>query len=198
MIGNSVAENSIMKITFKNVVFTLIFGALIFGYAFWQGKEAQKAEFELQKTRQGMVKTADKLVDALEETVTEKEGVTLDISYFSEEEYTAVIMAGQRNNLKTELLPILFAILKAENGRPGREFGIMHPRALDTNLYTQAGWAAATVQKNYDRWIKAGSKGDFIAFLGARYCPVGADNDPDGLNKNWIPNVTKWVEKIRG
>ena len=32
-------------------------------------------------------------------------------------------------------------------------------------------------------------KGDFIEFLGARYCPVGAANDPTGLNKNWIKNV---------
>jgi hypothetical protein len=31
--------------------------------------------------------------------------------------------------------------------------------------------------------------GDFIAFLGSRYCPVGAKNDPTGLNKNWVKNV---------
>jgi hypothetical protein len=34
-------------------------------------------------------------------------------------------------------------------------------------------------------------KGDFIAFLGSRYCPVGAKNDPGGLNKNWVANVKK-------
>ena len=32
-------------------------------------------------------------------------------------------------------------------------------------------------------------KGDFIVFLGNRYCPVGANNDPKGLNKNWVKNV---------
>ena len=31
--------------------------------------------------------------------------------------------------------------------------------------------------------------GDFIAFLGSRYAPVGAANDPTNLNKNWIKNV---------
>lgn len=31
--------------------------------------------------------------------------------------------------------------------------------------------------------------GDFIEFLGSRYCPIGASNDPMGLNKNWIGNV---------
>jgi hypothetical protein len=37
--------------------------------------------------------------------------------------------------------------------------------------------------------------GDFISFLGSRYCPVGAANDPTGLNKNWIKNVRKLYEK---
>lgn len=32
----------------------------------------------------------------------------------------------------------------------------------------------------------------FIKFLGSRYCPVGAKNDPRGLNKNWIRNTTKF------
>jgi len=30
---------------------------------------------------------------------------------------------------------------------------------------------------------------DFIEFLGSRYAPIGADNDPKGLNKNWVKNV---------
>ena len=30
---------------------------------------------------------------------------------------------------------------------------------------------------------------DFIEFLGSRYCPVGADNDPTNLNIHWIKNV---------
>ena len=29
----------------------------------------------------------------------------------------------------------------------------------------------------------------FVTFLGARWAPVGAANDPQGLNRNWVPNV---------
>lgn len=29
-----------------------------------------------------------------------------------------------------------------------------------------------------------------IEQIGAKYCPVGADNDPKGLNVNWVPSVT--------
>lgn len=39
-------------------------------------------------------------------------------------------------------------------------------------------------------------KEDFIVFLGNRYCPVGAKNDPMGLNKNWVKNVRRIYEKI--
>ena len=41
-------------------------------------------------------------------------------------------------------------------------------------------------------------KGDFIVFLGARYCPVGAKNDPRGLNKNWVKNVKYFLGRMNG
>ena len=36
--------------------------------------------------------------------------------------------------------------------------------------------------------------GDFISFLGSRYCPVGCDND-NGTNKYWVRNVTYFYNK---
>jgi hypothetical protein len=36
---------------------------------------------------------------------------------------------------------------------------------------------------------------DLISFLGSRYCPVGARNDPQGLNVNWIKNVKYFLGK---
>lgn len=39
---------------------------------------------------------------------------------------------------------------------------------------------------------------DTIEKIGARYCPVGAKNDPKGLNKNWVPNVTKYYTEYLG
>ncbi len=54
---------------------------------------------------------------------------------------------------------------------------------------------ANTVRNNYKRWIKAGRPGTYLDFLGNRYCPVGAINDPHGLNKNWVKNVKYWLAK---
>ena len=54
-----------------------------------------------------------------------------------------------------------------------------------------------TVRNNRQRFADYGHKSypDFISFLGSRYCPVGAGNDPKGLNKNWIKNVTFFLER---
>ena len=36
---------------------------------------------------------------------------------------------------------------------------------------------------------------DTVDKIGAVYCPVGASNDPNGLNQHWIPNVTKYYNE---
>jgi hypothetical protein len=40
-------------------------------------------------------------------------------------------------------------------------------------------------------------KGDFIEFLGSRYAPIGAANDPKGLNKNWVKNVKRLYRGLK-
>jgi len=46
-----------------------------------------------------------------------------------------------------------------------------------------------SISNNYRRWVKAGKPGNFIDFMGKRWAPIGAENDPKGLNKNWVPGV---------
>ena len=110
-------------------------------------------------------------------------------------EEAIILTAARRNGLSDEDIPLLFAIRKAENGPPGNEFGILCQRG--TNLDVQAGWAAATIVKNRRRWEDAGRPGEFVEFLGGRWAPVGASNDPHNLNANWIPNVKFWTAKLQ-
>jgi hypothetical protein len=113
-------------------------------------------------------------------------------------EYLTIIEAAEANDCADPvLLCVLFAIRTAENGRAGIEFGVLNPRAKDqpNSLRVQAGWCAATVAKNHKRWIESEQEVDFITFLGRRYCPVGADNDPGRLNKHWIGNVRRITER---
>lgn len=39
-----------------------------------------------------------------------------------------------------------------------------------------------------------GHRNDYLAFLANRYCPIGADNDPTGLNVNWLGNVSAFYK----
>lgn len=118
------------------------------------------------------------------------------------EELPIIIAAAERNNCRGDDFLILLAIRKAENGAPGREFGILHPKALaeiqvrpKDSLDIQAGWAAATIVKNRLRWRNCiGADCDFINFLGNRYCPSSADAQG---NRNWKRNVQYWFEKFK-
>jgi len=111
------------------------------------------------------------------------------------EQFADAVKVNIRPELRTELSRYVAAIRYAENGKT-YQYGIIHKRC-PKGYRNQAGWCAATVQKNYDRWIKAGSKGEFVVFLGKRYCPVGVDNDPDKLNRHWIGNVRKFHARFR-
>ena len=115
---------------------------------------------------------------------------TLEASYFPPAELATIRTAAIRNGIQpgTEDWYVLLAIRKAENGKPGLEFGIMNPKAND--LGSQAGWAAASILGARGRWD---GKGDFVDAMGARYCPP-ADHP---LNKHWAGNVRAWVEKLK-
>lgn len=52
-----------------------------------------------------------------------------------------------------------------------------------------------TINNTFTRWQLAGAKGDFLEALARRYAPVGAENDPSGLNKNWFKNVKYYLER---
>ena len=54
-----------------------------------------------------------------------------------------------------------------------------------------------TVKNNRKRFADYGHKNhaDFISFLASRYCPIGAENDPKGLNRHWEKNVRFFLKK---
>ena len=74
------------------------------------------------------------------------------------------------------------AIYKAENSK-SHPYGIL----AHYNRTTPRQACLNTINHALRDWD---GRGDFITFLGSRYCPVGAKNDPTGLNKNWVRNVT--------
>jgi hypothetical protein len=88
---------------------------------------------------------------------------------------------------------LLYAIRKAENGAQGKEFGVLNSEAMRfaddpdpaKSFKIQAMWAAGTIKKRF--------KGDLKSFAD-RWAPIGAENDPEGLNKNWLKNIEFYME----
>ncbi|MFA5187021.1 MAG: hypothetical protein WC551_11115 [Patescibacteria group bacterium] len=105
-------------------------------------------------------------------------------------EIETVRVAAERNGCRGDDFVILLAIRFAENGRPGREFGVDHPKAIYTDLDTQAGWCAATIVKNRQRHgqLTNDDGRSFLDFLAERYCPLNA--------AVWKKNVQYWVERL--
>ncbi|MFJ7726546.1 glucosaminidase domain-containing protein [Neobacillus sp. NPDC097160] len=50
---------------------------------------------------------------------------------------------------------------------------------------------ARNLSKNY-----LGKGLSSIPGIGAKYAPIGADNDPSGLNNQWVSGVTKFFERL--
>jgi len=92
----------------------------------------------------------------------------------------------------------LAALREAENGGPGREYGVLSVPAPTYD--DQVTIAARTIRNNLDRYRTA--TGDdpvgwdgrytehFILWFSARYAPVGASNDPTGLNSYHARNLS--------
>ena len=81
------------------------------------------------------------------------------------------------------------AIYQAEGGAKTKHpYGILKKYKVTT----PRGACINTIKSNLKKWD---GNGDFIVFLGKTYCPVGAANDPTGLNKNWVKNVTYFYNR---
>lgn len=115
-------------------------------------------------------------------------------------DFVDAVSVNIRPECRKMLVPILAAVRYSENGRAGREYGVLHPKALGKSYRTQAGWSAATIQKQFDRYCKAGGDPEdvaaYLTSLRNRYCPIGADNDPLGLNSHWLKNVSSFRARI--
>lgn len=92
------------------------------------------------------------------------------------------------------------AIYLAEGGKAAKvAYGILSVKVKDKAEARRV--CLRTINNNLARWQWARSQGDqrgFIAYLGAKYAPLGAGNDPRGLNRAWVSNVTRLYNQALG
>ena len=86
------------------------------------------------------------------------------------------------------------AIYRAEGGAKTR-----HPYGILAKYKTTTPRQACinTIKSGIKRYKTYNGKDDFIVFLSKTYCPIGAKNDPTGLNKNWVKNVKFYYNRIK-
>lgn len=120
---------------------------------------------------------------------------------FSHEQAAIIAMAEGYDVPAT----FLAAIRIAEDGRAGREFGVLSLRPAtspldmkDAKVYgRQLRACASSVANNIGRFGDAAFGPDgyltmaFIQAMAARWAPPNADNDPTHLNENWPRNVAR-------
>lgn len=83
------------------------------------------------------------------------------------------------------------AIRKAEGNK---NYGILSVKCSTTEECRQI--CKNTVRNNWRRYTKKDKTptfDEYLTFLANRYCPVGASNDPKGLNVHWRKNVRKFI-----
>jgi hypothetical protein len=93
----------------------------------------------------------------------------------------------------------LGSLRRAENGGPGREFGVLSVPA--PTYEDQVRLAAASIRRNVERFEATGRVAvdpatgryseEFIRFFSNRYAPVGVANDPTGLNQHHARNLIR-------
>ena len=91
---------------------------------------------------------------------------------------------------------IINAIYKAEGSEKAKKpFGILSVPCEGYDSCRQI--CLNTVKNNRKRYADYGHKDydTYLEFLASRYCPIGADNDPKGLNKNWLKNVRYFLNQ---
>lgn len=110
-------------------------------------------------------------------------------------EQGAILAAGRIAGVDARFLA---AIRIAEQGGPGREFGVLSVPAR--TYYDQLAVAAQSVKNAIERYrggrvMEAASPdgrltAGFIRAFADRWAPGGALNDPGNLNAHWVKNVT--------
>ena len=82
------------------------------------------------------------------------------------------------------------AIYKAEGGsKTAHPYGILTKYKHTTPRQA----CINTCRTKYRAWEALGRKGGvrgYLAYLGSKYAPIGAKNDPTGLNRHWVKNVS--------
>lgn len=128
------------------------------------------------------------------------------------DEWAVIVQMASQANLDPCFVG---AIRWAENGGPGKEFGILAvpaptfvdqcraccntlARYLTEYSHNPLMYVVAPRIEQTPNYVsrRVLYSTAFIEYVASRYAPVGASNDPHNLNNNWITNVCQWYRRL--
>lgn len=84
------------------------------------------------------------------------------------------------------------AIFLAEGGKRTRHpYGVLSVKVSDEAEARRV--CLNSIRNSRKRWEKDGRPGEWLSYFARRWCPVGAKNDPQGLNQHWLKNVRHFL-----
>jgi hypothetical protein len=95
----------------------------------------------------------------------------------------------QQHEYAVDLVPQVSAAVKRAENNP-RNHGVLSVKTSNPSKVLDD-----SVYNNFVRWNAAGRPGKFVDFMQRRWAPIGVKNDPKNLNKNWAPNVRKFLQQ---
>ena len=119
---------------------------------------------------------------------------TGSLAWAEENDVLIALTVARQEQLTALQTRLLLAIRAQENGRSGREYGVLVVSAPTQEV--QARITARTIKRNWQRWKVAGQSGDPVEWMAQRWAPIGAENDPHGLNRYWLRNVRAFLSVL--
>ena len=139
------------------------------------------------------------IIEIVEETKEE------NTCYLSTEIECKIYNKAIENEMTHEQAILLVAISKHETGN-WTSYNFKNKNNLGGLYNGKEGtfYSYETLEKGIEAFVNLlknryfGKGLNTIEEIGNVYCPVGAKNDPNGLNKNWIPKVSQYYNNYLG
>lgn len=90
---------------------------------------------------------------------------------------------------------LLADAIKVAEGSKNHPYGILRSYCKPNDPDGQCRKGCIQTIEKWKKKLTYNTNEEFIAKFGAIYCPIGASNDPNGLNRNWVKNVTLLYKK---
>lgn len=200
------AFNKLSKTLKIALIYTLVIGNIPHIITLYKVIDNLEIDTKQLATKVTMVEKVE-TIETIEETeiVEETKEEEKNICYLSTEIECKIYNKAIENEMTHEQAILLVAISKHETGN-WTSYNFKEKNNLGGLYNGKEGtfYSYETLEKGIEAFVNLlknryfGKGLNTIEEIGNIYCPIGAANDPNGLNKNWIPKVSQYYNNYLG